>query len=397
MRRTRAKNSLVVLFTLIFGLVFGVSIFCRFAAAADGSVDEPVSSSATYYILLHDSDGQINMRSDAATVRDVLSRAEIALGDGDKVEPDLDEPITSDGFNINIYRARDLIVIDGARKKQIRTASMDPGEIAASAGVELLEADSVELVPYNNLLESGNLVAYRVKRAKTININFYGKTVSVRTQKETVKELLEERKIDARSDKNWVSAPLGMKLTDGMSLTILPQGIQTITLEEDIPFGEKKIQDYDLGYGKRVVTKYGEHGSKTVTYEVNMKDGVELSRKTLSEIVTKEPVTQEVKIGMKLDLPTGTHEDWMAAAGIAYSDFGYVNYIISHESSWRPNATNGKYWGLYQTTPARLVNDCGENWINDPICQLCSATNYANSRYGSWENAYKRWRAQGWW
>ena len=182
-----------------------------------------------------------------------------------------------------------------------------------------------------------------------------------------------------------------------MSFTIQPQGLQTITLEETIAFGEKTIQDYDLEYGKRVVVKYGETGSKTVTYEVNMKDGVELSRKVLSEIVTKAPVAQEVKVGMKLNLPAGSHEDWMAAAGISSSDYGYVNYIISHESGWRPNATNGKYWGLYQTSQARLINDCGANWVNDPVCQLRSATGYATSRYGSWANAYQRWRAQGWW
>ena len=87
----------------------------------------------------------------------------------------------------------------------------------------------------------------------------------------------------------------------------------------------------------------------------------------------------------------------MAAAGIAASDYGYVNYIISHESSWRPNATNGRYWGLYQTSQARLISDCGSDWVNDPVCQLRSATGYAVGRYGSWESAYNKWRSQGWW
>ena len=397
MHKARAKNSLIALFILLFGLVFGVSIFNHYAAAADEEAEKAAGSGMARIISIFDNGEQINLRSDAATVRDVLARANISLGDGDKVEPNLDEEIASDDFNINIFRARDLVVLDGAHKKQIRTASTNPDDIATDAGVRLLDADVVELVPYNNLLESGNTVAYRVKRAKEVHINFYGKELTVRTQKKTVKALLKEQKIDTNSEKNWVSVALKTKVTDGMSFTIQPQGIQTITTDEEIAFGEKRIQDYDLEYGKRIVSRYGVKGQKTVTYEVNMKDGVELSRKVLSEIVTHEPVTQEVRIGMKLNLPAGSHEDWMAAAGIAYGDYGYVNYIISHESSWRPNATNGKYWGLYQTTQARLINDCGSNWINDPVCQLRSAQNYAYSRYGSWENAYKRWRAQGWW
>lgn len=395
MRKMRARYSLIALFILIFGIVFVASAFQHRVAAADESADEPATGS--HFISFYDGDNQINVRSDAATVRDALSRANISLDEGDKVEPALDEPISSDDFNINIYRAQNLVVLDGYHKKYVRTASTSPEEIAADAGVELLDADIVELVPYNNLLESGHTFAYRVKRAKVVNINFYGKAITVRTQQKTVKAMLEEQKIDTNAEKNWISIDLKTKIKDGMSFTIQPQGIQTITVEEIVAFSEKTIQDYDLEYGKRVVVKYGQKGQKTVTYEVNMKNGVELSRKKLSEIITREPVAQEVKVGMKLNLPAGSHEDWMRAAGISAGDYGYVNYIISHESGWRPNATNGKYWGLYQTSKARLTGDCGSNWVNDPVCQLRSATKYATSRYGSWSNAYNRWRAQGWW
>lgn len=398
MHKARAKNSLTALLTFIFAIVFVASIFCNYASAVTEN-DEKASDGdkSNHYISVYDGDKKINLRSGAATVREALSRAEIVLETGDKIEPALDEPITSEDFNINIYRAKDVVVLDGYHKKHIRTASTTPEEIATDAGVELLDADTVELVSYNNLLESGNTTAYSIKRAKTVKINFYGKEISVRTQKGTIKDLLEEQKIDTNAEKNWVSMSLKTKISDGLSFVIQPQGIQTITVEEKIAFSEKTIQDYDTEYGKRSIVKYGEDGKKTVTYEVNMKDGKELSRKVLSTIVTKEPVAQEVKVGMKLNLPSGSHEDWMAAAGISPSNYGYVNYIISHESSWRPNASNGKYFGLYQTTKARLVNDCGSNWVNDPVCQLRSATGYATSRYGSWEKAYNRWRAQGWW
>lgn len=397
MHKTRAKNSLTALLTFIFAIVFGVSTFCGYAFAASESIEGVNDDKSVHYISVYDEDKKINIRSDATTVREVLLRAEIVLNSGDKVEPSLDEKIASEDFNINIYRARDVIVLDGYHKKHVRTASTTPEEIATDAGVELLDADVVELVPYNSLLESGKTTAYSVKRAKTVNINFYGKNVTVRTQKNTINELLKEQEIDTNTEKNWVSMPLKTKISDGMHFIIQPQGVQTITAEENISYSEKTIQDYDMEYGKRSIVKYGELGKKTVTYEVNMKDGKELSRKVLSVIVTKEPVTQEVKVGMKLNLPSGSHEDWMAAAGISASDYGYVNYIISHESSWRPNASNGRYFGLYQTSQSRLINDCGGNWVNDPVCQLRSATGYATSRYGSWANAYSRWRAQGWW
>ena len=92
---------------------------------------------------------------------------------------------------------------------------------------------------------------------------------------------------------------------------------------------------------------------------------------------------------------SGSHTDWMAAAGIAESDWMYVEYIISHESSWNPNAVNRSSGacGLGQQLP------CGKwphTW-NDPVGGLIDASTYAHSRYGSWAAAYSAWKRQGWW
>ena len=401
MRQKRVKISLLAIVFFVSTLLFAVALkqYSLNAAAADGdpSQTEATTDSSSHHISIFDENAQINVRSGATTVRDALIRANIELNEGDKVEPALDEEIGSNDFNINIYRARDLVVVDGNHRIHVKTASTSPEDIVADAGVELLDEDLVNLVQYNNLLESGNTLAYKVTRAKTVNIDFYGKKLNVRTQAKTVAQLLKEQEIDTNSEKNWISVSLRTKISDGMKFSIQPQGIQTITLDEEINYGEKVTQDYDMEYGKRQVTKYGEKGKKTVTYEVNMRNGVELSRKKISEIIVKAPVQQEVKVGMKISLPSGSHEDWMAAAGISSGDYGYVNYIISHESGWRTNASNGRYFGLYQTSKARLVSDCGGNWVNDPVCQLRSATKYANGRYGSWSNAYKVWTSRGWW
>jgi len=395
MPKTRKHFYLLMPAFLISALVFAVTanLFCINAFADDGSDDDDDAHIISFY----ENGRQTNVRSDADTVREALERANISINEGDRVEPGLDEEILSDSFNINIYRARDVIVIDGKTRKHIKTASTNPSDIATDAGFKLLDADVVELERFDGFLESGNTVAYKIKRAKTVHVDFYGKKLDLRTQAKSVAKFLADQEIDTNSEKNWISVALTERISDGMSINIQPQGIQTITVDEEIAFGESVTQDFDLAYGKREVTKAGENGQKIVTYEVNMHDGVELSRVKISEIIVKEPVNQEVRVGKKVNLPSGSHEDWMAAAGISPSDYGYVNYIISHESSWRPDATNGTYYGLYQTKPARLVADCGNDWVNDPICQLRSATGYAVGRYGSWEAAYNVWVSKGWW
>lgn len=97
--------------------------------------------------------------------------------------------------------------------------------------------------------------------------------------------------------------------------------------------------------------------------------------------------------------PSGSKADWMRAAGISGSDFGYVDYIISHESGWNYHAVNrssGAY-GLPQSLPAGKLASAGADWRDNPVTQLRWANNYAVGRYGSWEAAYYFWTVNHWW
>jgi len=86
----------------------------------------------------------------------------------------------------------------------------------------------------------------------------------------------------------------------------------------------------------------------------------------------------------------GAHTDWMAAAGIAASDFGCVNYIASLESGWDPAATSSDgYFGLLQTKRENIT-PFGDP--ADPIVQLKWGDFYAHQRYDSWLAAYNHFR-----
>lgn len=91
----------------------------------------------------------------------------------------------------------------------------------------------------------------------------------------------------------------------------------------------------------------------------------------------------------------GAPAEWMAAAGIAESDMGYVDYIVSRESGWNPNATNRSSGacGLVQALPCSKVPGNGY----DPVDNLRWGTGYATSRYGGWAGAYAFWTANHWW
>ncbi|GAA2926875.1 hypothetical protein GCM10010458_06210 [Microbacterium luteolum] len=91
----------------------------------------------------------------------------------------------------------------------------------------------------------------------------------------------------------------------------------------------------------------------------------------------------------------GAPAEWMAAAGIAESDWGYVDYIVSKESGWNPNATNSSSGacGLVQALPCSKVPGNGY----DPVDNLRWANGYATGRYGSWAGAHAFWTNNHWW
>ncbi|MFF1541436.1 transglycosylase SLT domain-containing protein [Microbacterium sp. NPDC058269] len=91
----------------------------------------------------------------------------------------------------------------------------------------------------------------------------------------------------------------------------------------------------------------------------------------------------------------GAPAEWMAAAGIAESDWQYVDYVVSRESGWNPNATNKSSGacGLVQALPCSKVPGNGYN----PVDNLRWATGYATGRYGSWAGAYNFWVNNHWW
>lgn len=95
-----------------------------------------------------------------------------------------------------------------------------------------------------------------------------------------------------------------------------------------------------------------------------------------------------------LPVLSGSKEDWMRAAGIPESEWWAVDYVITRESSWNPNAVNptSGACGLVQALPCSKIPG---DW-SDPVNALKWGERYVNSRYGSWAGAVEFWRIHNW-
>ncbi len=94
--------------------------------------------------------------------------------------------------------------------------------------------------------------------------------------------------------------------------------------------------------------------------------------------------------------PANNREQLLKAAGVSSQDWAAADFIISHESSWRPTVLNQEGCiGLGQRCPASvLLTDCPDL---SEVCQIKHFSRYAVARYGSWWGAYSFWQKNSWW
>lgn len=379
----------------VFAVIFGFFFFSLSLVVANGQTVGPTDN---HVVSLYVDNNDSTVPTRAKTVGEFIKNANITLQKEDLVEPKLDTPITEDNFKINIYRARPITIVDGITKTTILSPQTSPVLIASKAGIQTYPEDNLNLSVVNDFsTEQAIGEKLVIDRATPISFSLYGSTPAVyRTHLKTVGDFLASQKIIPEPGAT-VSPGVDSPITSGMNLFISKFGKKTISEEQSIPFDTQTNPNPDQPVGKITVTSPGKPGKKQISYEIDLKDGKEIGRRVIQEVVVEQPVNQVQTKGTKFNQVSGDKQDWMRAAGIPESQFGAVDFIIGHESGWRPNALNGGGCaGLGQACPAsKLANAC-PNWQSDPVCQLQFFGGYA-SRYGGWSGAYNFWIVNHWW
>lgn len=279
------RRVIVVLILLIAGSI-GIGYSVR-ASDDDGRL-----------ITLYDRGEKSVFLTHEKTLGDALKEKHIELDTRDTVEPSLDEELVAPDYHVNIYRSRPVVVIDG----QVRVKAVSPYQtaqhIAEDAGITVYDEDITSLKPSTDFVGDGAGLQLTITRATPLTLDLYGKKTKIRTQGKTVGEMLAEKGIKL-SARDRVSVAVTKPITSGMSVRVWREGKQTITVDEAIPYTVQQIFDADREVGYRKVQTPGEKGVQAVTYEVEIKDGKELSRQEIARIKTKSPKKEVVIVGIK--------------------------------------------------------------------------------------------------
>lgn len=365
-----------------------LAIFCVYilgiTLASHASADSPEPASGQRLITVYDQGEQHAFLTRATSLRRAFQAAGIRIDPSDLVEPGLDDQLVGASYDVNIYRARPVTIVDGATRLRVLSPYQTAKQIVEHAGMTLHDQDITSITAANDTVG----VQLSIDRATPLILMLYGKMVTIYTQAKTIGELLKEKNITLAANDTLSAVPTA-PITANMTLQIWRNGVQTVTQEQDLPFTTRQVQDVNQPIGYRQIQTPGQVGKAEVTYQITMQNGQEVSRAVIQTVVTQQPSEQVEVIGVKA--PTGNvsaeKAQIMAAVGIAAGDYGYVDYIISHESGWNASSIGiGGACGLPQAYPCSKL---GPNWY-DPAVSLSWANSYA-SKYGGWAGAYNHW------
>lgn len=367
-------------------------------------------------VILHADEETQALPTREKTVGELLENAEITLNEGDVVEPSADTPIEEDDFRINVYRAAPVMIEDDGARTMAYSAARTPRSIADQAGLSVHPEDEVITEPSKDFLRDGIGSKVTINRSTPVVLNLYGASLQIRTMATTVGDLLTEKNVQLAPD-DTVSPARETVLSENSQVFVTRFGVQVISTEESIPMPVQTIDDNSLSYGTIAVRQRGTEGKKSVTYQLELRNGIEVSRTMIQEVIISPPVTQIVARGTsgkfenfnadgipaRVFCGSPKQRNWknintsnaalgraMAAAkGWSGAQFNALLELFACESSWNERAGNpssGAY-GIPQALPASKMGDpaaCGgANYLTDPQIQISWGLCYIQRRYGT--------------
>ena len=322
--------SLTALISLAVVAVFFAGLyFLTPRAAAESQI-----ANGQHLITIHDGGKDKSFITSASTLREAFTRAKVPINPADLVEPRLDTELHGSVYDVNVYRAQPVTIIDGATQKRVMSPYRTAKQIVQNADMTLQKEDRTTLSGPADVIRDGAGLTLTIERATPFTLVLYGKSIPSYTMAKTVGGMMSEKNITLQSN-DTLSVDRSAPITGGMQVAIWRNGIQTITQPEEIAFDTKQIKDAEREIGYKQVQTLGKNGQKMVTYEITMRDGVEVSRKAIQSVEVTAPVQQVEVVGAKV---TNTFSGSFGEA---------LARLRSCEGSYTSNTGNG-YYGAYQ-------------------------------------------------
>ncbi len=119
-----------------------------------------------HFVTFYDRGTKRSIVTRAATVKDALSIAHIAVDSHDIVEPSLTTKLTDQYEDVIIYRSRLVAIVDGGARQSVMTVAQSPNQILEAARLTPLAEKDKATIEQGDFIVDGAATKLRVERAE---------------------------------------------------------------------------------------------------------------------------------------------------------------------------------------------------------------------------------------
>ncbi|HUO61837.1 MAG TPA: ubiquitin-like domain-containing protein [Candidatus Bathyarchaeia archaeon] len=161
MRRLR-RPKLLHTYALFLVLIFGLA---GYLYANNGHAE-----GSGRLVTFHDRGEDQVILTHATTVQGALKDANISVDPHDIVEPSLDTTLDSTDSAVIIYRARPVMVVDGALRQRVVTPGQSPNELATAAGLPAVGSSDKTTLAEDNFIADGAITVLTIERTAVMPV-----------------------------------------------------------------------------------------------------------------------------------------------------------------------------------------------------------------------------------
>ncbi|CUL15489.1 TPA: resuscitation-promoting factor [Listeria monocytogenes] len=237
---------------------------------------------------------KIESRTHAKTVSEALDEAGIKVSERDEIAPGKNAEI-KDGMEIKYLPARQITINDNGTKKDVWSTKANVADLLKDENITTRPQDVLN-VALDTKLKNG--LEVNINRAIQLSLQNGAKKDTVWTTKTKVSDLLAEKNIKLDQD-DRVSPAKDSNLKEKMTVEVTYVNSKAEKKNEQVKFETVYKEDDSLNKGVEKVVQEGKNGKKVVEYKVTFENGKEKKRDVIKENVTSNKTDKVVVRGTK--------------------------------------------------------------------------------------------------
>lgn len=246
-------------------------------------------------VILHENNTVSHFDTNDSLLGSALQNAGVSIGKYDSLSVGPSTKLTGVDVEVTVQRAYPITIIDGNMEFQTYTSGTTVEKVLTQLRISTMDTDIITPSLGTSIGQGTRII---ITRSHSVLVSDGKKNIETGTQENTVGDVLKQLKVSLRPQ-DLLKPPSTTEIHPGLHIIVTRVDTHDVTEVSPVSFLTINQNDPSLYHGTTRVGQAGVNGERTKTFRVTTHNGNEVSRSKLTDIITKKPVTQIIRVGTK--------------------------------------------------------------------------------------------------